>query len=115
TKRDGSGPHLWPHFLPDGRQFVFLIQNDNDKATTHLGSVDGGETRSIADGRGPAAFVANVLLFSQGATLATQQFDQETGVMEGEVETLGGVEDLAWSMATGAAFSASSTVLVYRR
>jgi Tol biopolymer transport system component len=114
TKLDGSGPHLWPHFLPDGRHFVFLVQKENDKATTHVGSLDTAETMAIADGRGPAAFVANALLFSRGATLATQQFDQETGVL-GEVETLGGVEDIAGSMATGAAYSASSTVLVYRR
>ncbi len=100
TKVDGSDSqraHLWPHFLPDGRHFVFLIQKANDEAATHLGSVDAAGSMAIADGRGPSAFVADVLLFARGATLATQRFDQTTGVI-GEVETLGGVEEIAGSI-----------------
>ena len=81
TKVDSSDgqrdAHLWPHFLPDGHRFVFLVQKaHNDEAATHVGQVDAGGSVAIADGRGPAAFVADVLLFSRDATLATQQFDQ---------------------------------------
>jgi Tol biopolymer transport system component len=111
---DNQRAHLWPHFLPDGRHFVFLVQKANDEVATHIRSVDTGESMAIADGRGPSAFVAYVLLFARGATLATQRFDQTTGVI-GEVETIGGVEEIAGSLTAGSAFSASSTVLVYRR
>jgi eukaryotic-like serine/threonine-protein kinase len=111
---DSQRAHLWPHFLPDGHHFVFLIQKANDEAATHLGQVDAAGSVAIADGRGPSAFVADLLLFPRGATLATQRFDQTTGVI-GEVETLGGVEEIAGSITAGSAFSASRTVLVYRR
>ena len=110
---DSQRAHRWPHFLPDGRHFVFLIQKANDEAATHLGQVDEAGSVAIADGRGPSAFVADVLLFARGATLAMQRFDQTTGVL-GEVETIGGVEAIGGSITAGSAFSASSTVLVYR-
>ena len=43
TKVDGSHgqrAHLWPHFLPDGRRFVFQVQKANDEAATAVGQID---------------------------------------------------------------------------
>ena len=117
TKLDdshGQRAHLWPHFLPDGRRFIFLVQTANDEAATHIGQIDGGGSVAIANGHGPAAYAANVLLFSRGGTLATQQFDPAGDEITGEVETLGGIDEVAGSTTAGPAFSASSTVLVYR-
>jgi Tol biopolymer transport system component len=117
TNEDGSHRQRaprWPHFLPDGRRFLFLLQKANDEAATHIGQIDAGGSVEIAKGHGPSAFVAGVLLFSRGSTLATQRFNDGSGE-QGEVETLGGVDEVAGSTTAGSAFSASSTVLVYRR
>ena len=111
----GQRAHLWPHFLPDGRRFVFQVQKANDEAATAVGQIDAAGSVRIAEGRGPTAFVADVLLFSRGGTLTTQQFDPRGDETTGEVETLGGVDEVAGSTTAGSAFSASSTVLVYRR
>ena len=108
--------HLWPHFLPDGRRFVFLVQKANDAGCDSVGQIDAGG--SVSDRRRPwtgGLRRRQCSLFSRGGTLATQQFDPEVTASIGEMETLGGVDEVGGSTTAGSAFSASSTVLVYRR
>jgi Tol biopolymer transport system component len=59
--------------------------------------------------------VGDQLLFSHGTTLAVQRIDPGRGTPIGEAQTIAGVEDVSGAAEDGAAFSASSTVLVYRR
>ena len=46
--------HLAPHFLPDGRRFLFYVRGTADTAGIYLGSLDGnGPTRlTVADTAG---------------------------------------------------------------
>lgn len=112
----GQRAHLSPQFLPDGRRFVFFVDALSEgKNAMHVGEIDAAGSTAIADDRGPAAFVDDVLLFSRGGTLAAQPFNPEGGELSGEAQSLGGVEDVDSDLADGPAFSASNTVLVYRR
>jgi serine/threonine protein kinase len=78
----GERFHFWPHFLPDGRQFLFVaIRPGGESGTTHevrIGSVDSSETTSLApiDSRieySPPGF----LLYVEQGTLLARPFDAE--------------------------------------
>src|SRR5205823_2606703 len=47
TKLDRQASHRFPSFLPDGRQFLFLVQGTPDTAGIYLGSLDSAETRRL--------------------------------------------------------------------
>jgi dipeptidyl aminopeptidase/acylaminoacyl peptidase len=110
-----SGPYLWPQFLPDGRHIVVLTRDQNTANQQVVLDARTAESVAIGSRRGRATVVGDTLLFSSGTTLGVQQIDPGRGALAGEARTLGGVEDLSSSADDDAAFSASSTVLVYRR
>jgi Tol biopolymer transport system component len=117
TKVDGGRnqrAHLWPQFLPDGRRFTFLVQTLKG-SETHMGQVDTAGSTLIEGVQSPATFVANGLLFPRGATLALQAFDSGQGSLTGDAQTLAGVDGIAGDLDTGPEFSASTSVLLYRR
>jgi Tol biopolymer transport system component len=96
TKLDpgrGQTAHLRPQFLPDGHPFIFLVRTVNDRTgETYIGDLETGEMKAIANGRGPAAVAAGLLLFSRGSTLAAQEFDDARGLLTGDARTIGGIE-----------------------
>jgi Tol biopolymer transport system component len=64
-----------PHFLPDGRHFLFLSIAESAPGV-YLGSLDSEETRLVLNGGSNVSVVApGLLLFGRGPALMAQPFD----------------------------------------
>lgn len=112
TKHDS---HRWPHFLPDGKHFLYLAvvhatgRDPNDGI--YFASLDGKENRLVMRGFTNVAYAAGRLLFMRDSSLMAQPFDPKTGVLEGEAERLAEdvlVDGTVWR----AQFDASSSGLL---
>jgi Tol biopolymer transport system component len=78
---EGESRHRYPYFLPDGRRFLFLIEEQGLWA----GSLDSPEVKQIAADRSPGVFSkAGHLIFVQNDTMVAQSFDPATLELSGE-------------------------------
>ncbi|MEO8349167.1 MAG: hypothetical protein ABI610_09670, partial [Acidobacteriota bacterium] len=83
TKLDTSRretTHRYPHFLPDGRHFVYLAANlagapDDAANRIKVGSFDGGADRPVLPASSSAVYVSGHLLFVREGNLLAQKFD----------------------------------------
>jgi len=74
--------HRWPHFLPDGRHFLFLAGSvftprDNPTNTIRLGSLDARESDVLFHAHAGATYASGHILFLRQDTLMAQPFDLE--------------------------------------
>src|SRR5262249_15728194 len=81
--------HRWPHFLPDGRRFLYWVQGtDRQKSGVFLGSLDDKPDsrgrRRVLGGDSMAIYSAGPLLFEREGTLMAQPFDPEKARLSGE-------------------------------
>jgi eukaryotic-like serine/threonine-protein kinase len=105
----GDAEHLWPHFLPDGRHFVFMVQAGPESGI-YLGSLDRGEIERLFEipfpaGSGAAYSESGHLVYLVEGTLLARPFDATRLRLTGEpVPIVQGV----WQLGPGlAAFSVS--------
>jgi Tol biopolymer transport system component len=84
--------HRWPHFLPDGKHFLYLaISHGNARSpndTIYFASLDGKENREVMRGFTNVVYAAGRLLFIRDSALMAQPFDPGTGALHGEAERL---------------------------
>jgi Tol biopolymer transport system component len=67
--------HSSPHFLPDGRYFLYSAESENPKNSgVFVRSLDSGQTRRLVAGNAPA-YGQSTLLFLQNNVLMVQAFD----------------------------------------
>jgi Tol biopolymer transport system component len=86
--------HRWPHFLPDGNQFVFMRRGSQaPRLVLGLGSLDGKERVLLGDVDSSAVFAGGNLFFQRQTTLFAQRFDAQTGALSGELHP---IADDAW-------------------
>ena len=102
--------HRYPHFLPDGRHFLYLAANlaggPNDPANQiHVASLDGREDKAILQANssaayspGPAGSSAGFLLFAREGNLLAQPFHP------GRRETVGDVFPVAQGISMNGQF-----------
>ncbi len=113
--------HRWPHFLPDGRQFLFYVVSTTNPVTSehsgiYVGSLDSGETRFLLKSESRAAYANGHLLYRAGSTLMAHPFDLSTLGFSGDPipvasDVTGGA--ISWG---GAQFGAAEAdVLVHLR
>ena len=108
--------HLWPHFLPDGRHFLYLGWNTPGapRGAIHIGSLDQIDKRSyllVAADSSVAYASPGYLLFERDQTLFAQPFDAEHLQVSGEAVALAeGVTRDGYSYAN---FSITETSLAY--
>jgi len=120
TKRPvaGQGTHRWPRFLPDGRQFVFLLAlAPFETRGLYLATLDGGEPRRLMAADAAATYVepGYLLLPSQGALVA-YRFDPARGSVSGEPIVVAASVGVDAGGATGlGGFSASATGILAHR
>lgn len=68
--------HYWPHFLPDGRRFIFFAQAaTSEQPRLYLASVDSPERSLLLTSATAAAYSSGHLLFTRGETLMAQRLD----------------------------------------
>jgi eukaryotic-like serine/threonine-protein kinase len=111
----GETSHRFPHFLPDGRRFLFyaLATRSEDNAV-YLGTLGSDErVRLIERAEGEAHYAAGFVLFRRNFTLNAQPFDPGRGVFTGDPFPVA-VEVRDGANTGSLAFSASgSEVLAY--
>jgi eukaryotic-like serine/threonine-protein kinase len=104
--------HRWPHFLPDGRRFVFLAAPSNE---VRLGSLDTSETKTLLKADSKAMYANGYLLFLREDVLMAHAFDASKGEITGEAIPV--VENVNRGLGSvgRAAFSVSASgILTYR-
>jgi serine/threonine protein kinase len=119
TSRQELG-HRWPHFLPDGRHFLFTARSSRrEDEAIYIGSLDSDSRAQVATTVSSSAYAApGYLLFVREGTLMAQPFDAARLKITGDPTPIAEkVEMQGENGPTGyASFSvASSGVLVYRR
>jgi Tol biopolymer transport system component len=81
--------HLWPHFLPDGRHFLFFAQSRGFLTSEHdavyIGSLDSEEPKLILHGATEAYYAPpGYLLFMRDHNLMAQPFDADRVELSGD-------------------------------
>ena len=116
TKLDPSrqeASHRWPHFLPDGRHFLYSVLGGPQSQGIYVTSLDGSETRRLLNiSNSVAAYAApGYLLFRRDSTLMAQAFDADKLQLSGEPFTV--AEQVGFDLGTFQTFfSASQTGLL---
>ena len=112
-KEDG---HFWPHFLPDGKRFLYFAHStEPENNAIFAGALDSPERKLLLNASSnPVYAPPGYLLFNRQGTLMAQSFDAGRLALTGEaVPVAEGVQFNA--LDSGAAFAASENgVLAYR-
>jgi Tol biopolymer transport system component/tRNA A-37 threonylcarbamoyl transferase component Bud32 len=78
----GEETHRYPHFLPDGRRFIYLARipatgDEPARTTLYAGSLDNDQRQSILRAESQGYFDSGHLLFLRESTLMAQPFDPD--------------------------------------
>jgi Tol biopolymer transport system component len=103
--------HQSPHFLPDGRHFLYHAPNATPPAV-YLGELDGSETRRLVEASSGAVYLSGHLLFLRQRTLFAQPFDPVRLAVTGNPFRV--ADDVASMALTPAVSASTSGTLVYR-
>ena len=79
--------HRWPHFLPDGRHFLFTVRSDKpENQGIKVGSLDSGEVKPLINVASPGVYVEPgwILYVTPDAVLMAQRFDSATLTITGQ-------------------------------
>ena len=107
----------WPHFLPGGQRFLYVVFMNTPGAMDHqvmLGSLDGGAPQMVGRISSRVVFANDHLLYARDGALMAQPFDLDSGRLTGEPTPL--VDRIQYLRNTAtAAFSVSDNgVLAWR-
>jgi Tol biopolymer transport system component len=120
TKLDTSRhetTHRYPHFLPDGRRFVYLAANlagapDDPANRIKIGSIDGGADRPVLPASSSAIYVSGHLLFVREGNLLAQKFDPKTLATSGTPQPIAQRVEMSLFFWRWGLFSATENGLV---
>ena len=108
--------HAWPHFLPDGRHFLYVAgTSPREKSAVFLGSLDSKPPRLLLDVESSVAYAPpGHLLYALEGTLVARPFDADSLELTGEAVPV--VKQLGFTQGNARAhFSVSETgTLLYR-
>jgi Tol biopolymer transport system component len=75
----GQNSHRWPHFLPDGRHFVFFARSSQPETQgLYVASIDSPEPKRLSGDTGSAQYTQGRLLFVRNNDLLAQPFDPDS-------------------------------------
>jgi Tol biopolymer transport system component len=107
-RRENS--HRWPHFLPDGRRFLFTARSDLPENTgVYIASLDSPDNPKwlMAAQSSVVYLPSGHLLYARDNTLFAQAFDAEAGELSGDPLAVAG--DVMHNPSTGEAMFAVSS------
>ena len=109
--------HSWPHFLPDGRHFLYTVTSvDARRNGVYLASLDGKESRLLIGEAHRAVYSASGhLLFLRGGTVVAQPFDVTSMQITGEAFPIPGPDAEVITTATSFFSASPNGVLAYVR
>ena len=105
--------HLWPHFLPDGRHFLYVARSAAAADTgLYVGVLGSSERKRLMSGDAPAAFAApGYLLVADQSGIFAQGFEPAKLTTAGELRSLIPGSQFVGPL-SGMTFSASQTGLL---
>jgi serine/threonine protein kinase/Tol biopolymer transport system component len=109
-----QGSHRFPHFLPDGRHFLYYWFGTPARGV-HVADLDGRENRRLVDSDTAAVYALGHVLFARQGTLFAQDFDPDRLSLSGSPSVVGervAVDPASFSLG---AFAVSSEALVVFR
>jgi Tol biopolymer transport system component len=111
-----EGSHRWPHFLPDGRHFLFTIRSEVvARRGVYVASIDSEMKKLLVHVDSNALYaLPGYLLFVEGGTLLGQAFDAERLELSGQPFTVAGRVGRA-SNGFGAFSASRAGTLAYAR
>lgn len=105
SRRDVS--HRYPHFLPDGTHFLFLVwSGDIERQGIYVGALDGAPPRRLLADTSPAIWSAGSMLFVRREMLVAQAMNPQTMALSGELQVVS--ERVGRDPSDAAAFAASA-------
>ncbi|MGD1071230.1 MAG: hypothetical protein ABSB15_13900 [Bryobacteraceae bacterium] len=115
-KGAGSGPSgFYPHFLPDGRSFLYQSYTTNGGEGLYAGSLDSKEVKRLTTGSSGVFVPPGWLLNIRGSTLVAQAYDPGKQSLSGDPIPIA-ERVLVTPTTVGGGFSVSQTgVLAYRQ
>jgi Tol biopolymer transport system component len=86
TLGSSESGHYWPHFLPDGRRFLYLVWSGQPGGrAVFAGSLDSKEKTKITAAESKAAYVEpGYLVFRREGAVYAQPFDAKSLAISGE-------------------------------
>ena len=80
---------IWPHFLPDGRRFLYMANSRKAGRELRIGSLDSKETRSVGTITSRVEYAApGYLVLAREGAIFAQPFDQVKAELRGEPRLL---------------------------
>jgi eukaryotic-like serine/threonine-protein kinase len=78
--------HRWPHFLPDGKHFLFFATSHagTSEQAIYFGSLADGSYKRVLDADSDAQYASGYLLYHLQSQLFAQKFDPNSGVASGD-------------------------------
>jgi len=80
--------HRWPHFLPDGKHFLYLAANHEKgkegNSGIYAGDINGGAPKLILHANSAAVYSSGELLYFRDGSLMAQDFDPDRLQLKGE-------------------------------
>jgi eukaryotic-like serine/threonine-protein kinase len=81
----GATSHSWPHFLPDGRHYLFYQRSSNpEHQGVYVASLDSAEATKVLASTGAGHYGSGYLLFVRDGMLFAQAFDARALRVGGE-------------------------------
>jgi Tol biopolymer transport system component len=106
--------HLFPQFLPGGRQFIFYVTGQPDAQGIYLGSLDTAEIRRLTAADTAGRYVQGWLFYIRQGALVARRLDTARGELMGDPVTV--ADSVAVDARTLAgAFSVSAAGLIAYR
>ena len=106
---EGELGRYWPHFLPDGRHYLYLSRSAHaDQRGVYVASIDSGDRKRVVQTGHNAAYASGHLLFIRGDALLAQPFNLESFELSGDAFPIAeGIAPIR-SPEPGVAYSVSS-------
>jgi WD40 repeat protein len=112
---DALSGQVLPHFLPDGRDFLFYINGPPELAGVYVGNVDRKETRRLMTGDSGAVYTPlGRLLFARQGTLFAQPFDVDRLTFTGTQSAIAVDIPYGTLLTVSAAFASAGGIIAYR-
>ena len=103
----GHSGHAFPHFLPDGRSFLYYVTADPGTRGIYVGHVDGSPPQQLLDADAGGTYTNGHLFFIRQSKVFAQEFDAARFELKGSPfdvadGVLGGAGGLSLTMSAAA-------------
>jgi serine/threonine protein kinase len=109
----------WPHFLPDGKHFLYFSRtvsfgSEAEGDAVMVSSLDGGPSSFILNSSSNAAYASGYLLFMRGASVLAHRFDPDNFSLTGDALSVaeGVINDPGFSL--GVFSTSQNGILAYQ-